>query len=1760
MGSILHCEKPGKTKPAWALALLLAIVLLSIFSSPASAQSACAAGTALTNQGNSQELAGDCDALLSARDTLVGTATLNWSDTLPIEEWQGVSVDADSSRVTGLNLGSVDLDGEIPPELGLLDALEELYLNANQLTGDIPSELAALEGLRWLYLNGNQFDGDIPAGLGGLTNLQVLSLSQNQLAGGIPSELGLLANLEELYLNGNQLSGGIPPELGNLSSLERLYLDRNQLNGMIPPNLGNLTSLRVLSLSKNQLTGEIPAALGSLTILQSLYLDGNRLTGEIPAALGTLASLERIILSGNQLTGCVPRGLIGAVVDDEPLDLLPCEAPATPGTLSVIIALDGPRAPVRLNTPIGLTVTFSEPVSDFAAEDIIVAFGTVANFGGSGANYTLDVMPTAAGPVTVDIPAAAATDTSGSGNTAADQLLLGIPYDDNNDATIGKNEAVAAIGDFFAQSISKAQTIGMIGLYFDSFQVSFRMANAGPDAEALESSTVTLDGTATTGPEGSISLFHWEQVITGSPMVSLSGTDTARPEFTLPELSSDQDFVFRLTVTYNDGETSQDEVTITGRPVPGVIVSDVSGNTASVGSTAEFYVRLQSRPSSGVLIPVSSSNPFEGLPEQSELLFTPENWHIAQAVVIRGQNPLVQGGVQNYEIILGSPLSSDPYYRGLELPNVEMKGIALELTAPVALYPLIVDIPATLEPRVSYTGSSLLSFSLAQSPPGMSIDFNLGTITWTPQESDEGQTFDVTVKVNDGALFSETSFAVTVILPEPIATEIQGNVLTITDPTTTLNGMIVTAMPAETEASTTLPTLEKAPTESVPLRSQSITPVSDVLVVRNSYDNPVELRFPVGQLDAGTSLNEVNLYAYTEVSEFEENIWSPLGLDRSLDSTGDGPVYVVTLDGLDGLAFFGHQSTSSAIPFGSTSSGAMPAIPVIPFHLAPSDKLDVTYPRLSDITCLAETLPDNSINQDLHTCTYALDAEVEITVENFGNGCRWAGAIDITLCAPLTDDDPLQNVTSCLDSSGETNPCATVEDLAGWVIVAQSAFEEHNLNLGYDKEITVRIEGMDALGYVSPFLENRRVLHITDDNTQRLRVIQGTVVHEYFHHAQGHDDTQISGMSLLIDQGTPAKWLTEGTATWFQDELFDTLQSYLYTELFGNRIMEAGLDGRPSRWWDPFLFWVDPDPNRRPYQRFSLFKLITQACNESFIDNFKNLLNAPSGDDTGIRSLVGLLQDPSCDFGGHLGEERRRSLEAAVAYYNYATQFKEDMTLLDSNEPQRGQDDAFHFITPSYLFVNSTTGLDLNWATFAIGKFELAGVSSIPPAGAYSFEIPEINSALPAGKVAELTVESDRELIVSMAGNNGYFIGENTSFPIGPDRDAHTWFSTAVHGRSYSYGDTAGDPACPTSRCLPEIFVTLVNPSLEHPVNIGEISFRVLDDIDVEPTITSHRTGDRVSDRVVTIAGTIPEEARGATRKVVVTANGIRTEKGLSANGSFAADVVVSLGDNKITAQGFEGTIPVTNEEVITIQGVRSSSTRPNALIPSRVVFVLLWDTGRTTRHSTGDSTDVDIYSTDKNGDTIWYRGRTKGPGNLDFDNTYGFGPEVVSYRETADDVYLNGTFDVDVHYYSGEPSTNFTLDVILNEAGAGIRRVYKYQSAIPLTVSNSSHAGPGDSGNSRFNDILSVSCNVERVCQVSRFDRSKLSLAGETSATTGRQPSAELSAKSAETQENEAMLFASAYQECMSELETALSKSGAVDWSCNSDGTKQWP
>lgn len=220
-----------------------------------------------------------------------------------IPDWFGQRLNA----LQVLDLRSATIIGAIPPSLGSLSRLTELYLSDNGLTGIIPSSLEQLEELSILDLSRNSLTGMIPSVLSSLQNLTMLDLSSNFLSGPIPSGLGNLSRLRFLSFSDNSLAASIPVELGRLSRLVELNLSQNSLSGSLPSELRRLTSLRRLTIGDNGLEGPLPEGLFSnLAQLQIVVLSGNKLDGALPVALFQIPNLQFLDVSRNNFTGALP--------------------------------------------------------------------------------------------------------------------------------------------------------------------------------------------------------------------------------------------------------------------------------------------------------------------------------------------------------------------------------------------------------------------------------------------------------------------------------------------------------------------------------------------------------------------------------------------------------------------------------------------------------------------------------------------------------------------------------------------------------------------------------------------------------------------------------------------------------------------------------------------------------------------------------------------------------------------------------------------------------------------------------------------------------------------------------------------------------------------------------------------------------------------------------------------------------------------------------------------------------------------------------------------------------------------------------------------------------------------------------------------------------------------------------------------------------------------------------------------------------------
>nr|CAD1820638.1 unnamed protein product [Ananas comosus var. bracteatus] len=254
-----------------------------------------------------------------------------------------------------IDLSCNNLYGEIPDEIGDLQALQNLNLSMNLLIGHIPDQIGMMHELESLDVAMNNLSGTIPQSLATLNYLSHLNVSYNNLSGKIPSEYQL-QTLDDpsIYIGNPYLCG--PPTTQSCSineatsasgSLRNAYF--STIDSMYDRLITQLGYLRALDLSHNNLSGIIPRSIGKLSWKKGvptdhklvskygsfevsagtvylvikgeareysklLYLsDGigidlscNHLNGEIPDEIGDLQALHNLNLSMNHLTGHIP--------------------------------------------------------------------------------------------------------------------------------------------------------------------------------------------------------------------------------------------------------------------------------------------------------------------------------------------------------------------------------------------------------------------------------------------------------------------------------------------------------------------------------------------------------------------------------------------------------------------------------------------------------------------------------------------------------------------------------------------------------------------------------------------------------------------------------------------------------------------------------------------------------------------------------------------------------------------------------------------------------------------------------------------------------------------------------------------------------------------------------------------------------------------------------------------------------------------------------------------------------------------------------------------------------------------------------------------------------------------------------------------------------------------------------------------------------------------------------------------------------------
>ncbi len=112
-----------------------------------------------------------------------------------------------------------------------------------------------------------------------------------------------------------------------------------------------------------------------------------------------------------------------------------------------------------------------------------------------------------------------------------------------------------------------------------------------------ENTLVTLDGSASTDPDGTISSYSWTQ-IASSPIVVINTPTSPNASFTTPGVTESTTMTFELMVTDDDGASATDSIKITVTETP---VQTTSGCTKTISSNDSISDTLNTMNSGEVL-------------------------------------------------------------------------------------------------------------------------------------------------------------------------------------------------------------------------------------------------------------------------------------------------------------------------------------------------------------------------------------------------------------------------------------------------------------------------------------------------------------------------------------------------------------------------------------------------------------------------------------------------------------------------------------------------------------------------------------------------------------------------------------------------------------------------------------------------------------------------------------------------------------------------------------------------------------------------------------------------------------------------------------------------------------------------------------------------------------------------------------------------------------------------------------------------------
>lgn len=183
-------------------------------------------------------------------------------------------------------------------------------------------------------------------------------------------------------------------------------------------------------------------------------------------------ALERLLAGGGAQLSCVA-------------------ADTTAPTVAISSDATGP-----VNGPFPIMIVFSESVTGFELDDLVVSNGSASSLQGNNADYTATITPAASGTVTVDIAPGAAQDTAGNASAAA--VRFSITADTASPTVTITSTASAPVTGPFPVTVTFSEPV-------TGFELADLVVGNG-SASDMQGSEATYMATVTPTASGSVTI------------------------------------------------------------------------------------------------------------------------------------------------------------------------------------------------------------------------------------------------------------------------------------------------------------------------------------------------------------------------------------------------------------------------------------------------------------------------------------------------------------------------------------------------------------------------------------------------------------------------------------------------------------------------------------------------------------------------------------------------------------------------------------------------------------------------------------------------------------------------------------------------------------------------------------------------------------------------------------------------------------------------------------------------------------------------------------------------------------------------------------------------------------------------------------------------------------------------------------------------------------------------------------------------------